>query len=194
MEKPCTVGQERIAWWSRASSQAAPAPATRVLLGKWFYIGGASNHPRTVQELESITNAYFFLYPSSQQDTFLVTEVMRLKDKCVVDNSSYISVTQNNLTMIKPGSNESSVAQLIKSSFKDIMTLYHVGENHKGLSTSARAQNMSTEQLEEFETQVACLGLKKEETFYTNTKDLCPMEEERDDKNHSVDMLEPALG
>lgn len=35
---------------------------------------------------------------------------------------------------------------------------------------TARAQNMSTEQLEEFKTQVACLGLKEEETFYSLDK------------------------
>ncbi|XP_039362885.1 alpha-1-acid glycoprotein-like isoform X2 [Mauremys reevesii] len=130
------------------------------LLGKWFYHAGASQHPRTIQELELIKNAYYFLYPSSHQDTFLVTEVMRLKDNCVVNNSSYISVIRDNSTM----------------------TLH------------ARAQNLSTEQLEEFKTQVACLGLKEEETFYASDKDLCPMEEERDDKKHSVEVVEPPLG
>ncbi|XP_030391199.1 alpha-1-acid glycoprotein 1-like [Gopherus evgoodei] len=164
------------------------------LLGKWFYIAGASQHPRTLQEMELLKNAYYFLYPSSHQDKFPVTQVMRLKDKCVVDNSSYISVIQDNSTMILHGPNESSVGQLIKSSSEDTMTLYHIDGTHRGLSISARAQNFSTEQLEEFKTQVACLGLKEEETFYTSAKDLCPMEEERDDKKQSVEVVEPLLG
>ncbi|KAM7144549.1 alpha-1-acid glycoprotein 1-like [Macrochelys suwanniensis] len=164
------------------------------LLGKWFYIAGASQHPPTLKELELIKNAYYFMYPSSHQDKLLVTQVMRLNDKCVVDNSSYISVIRDNFTMILHGENESSVAQLIKSSSEDTMTLYHIDGTHKGLSISARAQNMSTEQLEEFKTQAACLGLKEEETFYTIAKDLCPMEEEGNDKKHSVEVVEPSLG
>ncbi|TFK08350.1 RCC1 and BTB domain-containing protein 1 [Platysternon megacephalum] len=163
------------------------------LLGMWFYIAAASQHLRTLQELELIKSAYYFLYPSSHQDTFPVTQVMRLKDKCVVDNTSYISVIRDNSTMILHGPNESSVAQLIKSS-EDTLMLYHLDGTDKGLSISARAQNLSTEQLEEFKTQVACLGLKEEETFYTSVKDLCPMEEERDDKKHSVEVVEPPLG
>ncbi|CAM4568247.1 alpha-1-acid glycoprotein 1-like [Lepidochelys kempii] len=149
------------------------------LLGKWFYIVGASQHPRTLKEMELIKNAYYFIYPSSHQDNFPVTQVMKLKDKCVVDNSSYISVIWDNFTMILHGPNETGIAQLIKSRSEDTMTLYHIDGTHKGLSISARAQNMSTEQLEEFKTQVACLGLKEEETFYSLDKDLCPMEEER---------------
>ncbi|XP_067398244.1 alpha-1-acid glycoprotein 1-like [Emydura macquarii macquarii] len=164
------------------------------MLGKWFYIAGASQHPRTLQEMELIQNAYFFLYPTSHHpDEFLLTEVLRLKDKCVVDNSTYISVIRNNSTMIRQGSNESSLAQLIKSSSEDLMLLYHTDGNHKGLSISARTHNISTEQLEEFKTQVACLGLKEEETFYTTPKDPCPMEEGRDDKKHSVEVAEPPL-
>uniref|UniRef100_A0A8C8SS24 Apolipoprotein M n=1 Tax=Pelusios castaneus TaxID=367368 RepID=A0A8C8SS24_9SAUR len=159
------------------------------LLGKWFYIGGASQHPDTVQELESIKNAYFFLYPSNvQQDELLLTEIMRVKDKCVVDNSSSISVTRNTSTLTKKGTNESSIAQLIKSSSEDVMILHHIHGNYTGLTISARTHNASTEQLEEFKIQVACLGLKEEETFYTTPKDLCPMEEERD-----VEVLEPPL-
>ncbi|XP_005293528.2 alpha-1-acid glycoprotein-like isoform X1 [Chrysemys picta bellii] len=164
------------------------------MLGKWFYIGAASQYPPTLQEMELIKNAYFFLYPGSLQDELLVTEVMKLKDKCVVNNSSYISVIRDNFTMIRHGPNESSVAQLIKSSSGDTMTLYHIDGTYKGLSISARTQNLTTEQLEEFETQVACLGLKEEEIVYTSMKDLCPMEEETDDKKHSVEVVEPSLG
>ncbi|XP_074871625.1 alpha-1-acid glycoprotein-like [Carettochelys insculpta] len=168
------------------------ATLTKVL-GKWFYIGAASQHPESHQEMESITNAYFFLYPGSQPDTLLITEVLRLKDKCVVDNSSHISVIQNTSMMIKKGANKSAVAQVIKSSSEDTMTLYHVEANHKGLSLSARTPNVTMEQLEEFETQVACLGLKKEEILYSNNKDLCPMEEEGEVKAHSVEVVEPSL-
>ncbi|XP_038230845.1 alpha-1-acid glycoprotein 2 [Dermochelys coriacea] len=162
------------------------------LLGKWFYVAGASQHPHTLKEMELIKNAYYFIYPSSHQDNFPVTQVMKLKDKCVVDNSSYISVIWDNFTMILHGPNKTAIAQLNKSRSEDTMTLYHIDGTHKELSISARAQNVSTEQLEEFKTQVACLGLKEEETFYSLDKDLCPMEEESD-KKHSVELVEPSL-
>uniref|UniRef100_A0A8C0FZ39 Uncharacterized protein n=1 Tax=Chelonoidis abingdonii TaxID=106734 RepID=A0A8C0FZ39_CHEAB len=142
------------------------------LLGKWFYIAGASQHPRTLQEMELIENAYYFFYPSSHQDKFLVTQFMRLgchslssrgrvrafgvgdlsASLCYCESLRLTVGTMQPLYLLKP-----------------TLTNDFLQFNLSFLKT-ARAQNLSTEQLEEFKTQVACLGLKEEETFYASSK------------------------
>ncbi|NXH10846.1 A1AG protein, partial [Bucco capensis] len=137
------------------------------LLGRWFYITGASKYPPHLEEMKSLKHAVYYLSPGSHEDEFNVTEIMRVNETCVIRNTSKIQVFQHNSTMVHVDDQVTATAQLIQS-HKDLMILEHLNNNYLGVSLSARTPNVSKEYLEEFRTQLHCLGFTKEEIYFTS--------------------------
>ncbi|XP_019366071.1 PREDICTED: alpha-1-acid glycoprotein 1-like isoform X2 [Gavialis gangeticus] len=154
------------------------------VLGKWFYIAGASQYKPHQKEMEALKNAYYFFYPGKHEDELQVTQVMRFNETCIVDKDSYITIDRSNSTMTMKGPHEDGTAQLLKSNFEDSLIMYHIQNTEQGISLSARSQNVSKEQLEEVKAQAACLGFTKDDMYYTIAEAICPLEGDDGDKKH----------
>ncbi|XP_028940132.1 alpha-1-acid glycoprotein 1 [Antrostomus carolinensis] len=139
------------------------------ILGQWIYIAGASKYPPHLEELKAIKHATFSFSPGSHEDELNVTEIMRLNETCVVDNTSKVHVFQHNSTLMHVNGQVTSMAKLIQSD-KDLLIMKHLNANFPGLSLSARTPNVSKEHLEEFKAQLHCLGFTEDEVFFMSEK------------------------
>ncbi|XP_038230934.1 alpha-1-acid glycoprotein 1-like [Dermochelys coriacea] len=154
------------------------------LLGKWFYIAGASQFPFHLLEMVLINNGYLDVNPTEQEQELLINQHVTVGDKCFSSNSTYLEVSINNATLIKYAKNQRTMGKLMNSSSKEIFLIQyqmHKEKNYTGLYLYARNQNMSKTQLEEFRDHAKCLGLREEEIIYApwQKKELCQMKETR---------------
>ncbi|CAM4568255.1 unnamed protein product [Eretmochelys imbricata] len=154
------------------------------LLGKWFYIAGASQFPFHLLEMVLIDNGYLDVNPTEQEQELLINQHVTVRDKCFSSNSTYLEVSINNATLIKYAKNQRTMGKLMNSSSKEIFLIQyqmHKEKNYTGLYLYARNQNMSKTQLEEFRDHAKCLGLREEEIIYApwQKKELCQMKETR---------------
>ncbi|XP_065428782.1 alpha-1-acid glycoprotein 1-like isoform X3 [Chrysemys picta bellii] len=150
------------------------------LLGKWFYIAGASQFPFHLLEMVLIDNGYLDVNPTEQEQELFINQHVTVGDKCLSNNSTYLEVSINNATLIKYAKNQRTMGKLMKSSSEEIFLIQyqmHKEKNYAGLYLYARNQNMSNTQLEEFRDHAKCLGLREEEIIYApwQKKELCPM-------------------
>ncbi|XP_067397724.1 alpha-1-acid glycoprotein 1-like isoform X2 [Emydura macquarii macquarii] len=149
------------------------------LLGKWFYIAGASQLHFHLLEMVLIDNGYLDVNPTEQE--LLINQHITVGDKCLSNNSTYLEVSINNATLIKYAKNQRTVGKLMNSSSEDIFLIQyqvHKEKNYTGLYFYARNQNTSKAQLQEFRDHAKCLGLNEEEIVYAPwQKELCQMEE-----------------
>ncbi|XP_065428780.1 alpha-1-acid glycoprotein 1-like isoform X1 [Chrysemys picta bellii] len=139
------------------------------LLGKWFYIAGASQFPFHLLEMVLIDNGYLDVNPTEQEQELFINQHVTVGDKCLSNNSTYLEVSINNATLIKYAKNQRTMGKLMKSSSEEIFLIQyqmHKEKNYAGLYLYARNQNMSNTQLEEFRDHAKCLGLREEEIIY----------------------------
>ncbi|XP_058709991.1 alpha-1-acid glycoprotein 1-like [Poecile atricapillus] len=145
------------------------------LLGRWFYIAGASRYPPHLAEMEAVTFEAFSFTPGSHEDELNIFEIIRMNETCVVRNSSKVQVFQQNSTMKHVDKNEVvSMARLIQSD-KDLLILNHINIDFPNLSLSARTPSVSKEHMEEFKAHLQCLGFTEKDVFYTSTEHACPL-------------------
>ncbi|NWH59180.1 A1AG protein, partial [Geococcyx californianus] len=137
------------------------------ILGLWYYLAGASKYPPHVEELNALKYAAFIISPSSQEDEFNVTEIMRVNETCVVKNSSKIQIIWHNSTLVHADNQVLSTAEVIQSD-KDLLILNILNNKYPSLSFSARTSNVTKEQMEEFKAQLHCLGFTEEDMFFTS--------------------------
>ncbi|NXP39853.1 A1AG1 protein, partial [Leiothrix lutea] len=138
------------------------------ILGRWFYIAGASRYPPHLEEMRAVTFEGFSFSPGSHEDELNITESIRMNETCVVRNSSKVLVFQQNSTLMHVDDKDVvSVARLIQSD-KDLLILNHINIDFPNLSLSARTPNVSKEHLEEFKAHLHCLGFTEEDVFYTS--------------------------
>ncbi|NXX58511.1 A1AG protein, partial [Scopus umbretta] len=135
------------------------------LLGQWIYVAGSSKYPPHLAELKALKHATFSLSPGSHEDELNVTEIMRLNETCVVQNTSKIQVLRHKSILMHVDNQVASTAELIQSD-KDLLILKHLNNDFLGLSLSARTPNVSKEYLEEFKAHLHCLGFTEEEMFF----------------------------
>ncbi|KAG6933928.1 Orosomucoid 1 [Chelydra serpentina] len=151
------------------------------LLGKWFYIAGASQFPFHLLEMVLIDNGYLDVNPTEQEQELLINQHVTVGDKCLSSNSTYLEVSINNATLIKYAKNQRTMGKLMNSNSEEIFLIQyqmHKEKTYKGLYLYARNQNMSKTQLEEFRDRAKCLSLREEEIMYAPwQKELCQMKE-----------------
>ncbi|XP_006029791.1 alpha-1-acid glycoprotein 1-like [Alligator sinensis] len=154
-------------------------------LGKWFYIVGASHYKPHQKEMEVLKNTYYYFFQGKHNDELQVTEVMRINESCIVDKDIYVTIDRSNSTITIKGPRENGTAQILHSNFEDSLIMYHIQNVEKGISLSARSQNVSKEQLEEFKARAACLGFTEDDMYYTTAEAICPLEDDDNDKHPS---------
>uniref|UniRef100_A0A8C8SMP2 Lipocalin/cytosolic fatty-acid binding domain-containing protein n=1 Tax=Pelusios castaneus TaxID=367368 RepID=A0A8C8SMP2_9SAUR len=148
------------------------------LLGKWFYIAGASQFPFHLLEMVLIDNGYLDVDPTEQEQELLINQHITVEDRCLTNNSTYLEISINNATLIKYAKNQRPVGKLLNSSSEDIFLIQYQAykeKNYAGLYLYARNQTLSKTQLEEFRDHAKCLGLSEEEIVYApwQKKELC---------------------
>ncbi|XP_074871626.1 alpha-1-acid glycoprotein 1-like [Carettochelys insculpta] len=152
------------------------------LVGKWFYIAGASQFPLHLLEMVLIDNGYLHVNPTGHEQELLITQHVTVGGKCLSSNLTYLEVSINNATLIKYAKNEHIVGKLMNSSSEDIFLIQyqmHQEKNYTGLYLYARNQSVTEAQMEEFRDHANCLGLCEEEIIYApwQKKELCQMTE-----------------
>ncbi|KFQ58067.1 Alpha-1-acid glycoprotein, partial [Pelecanus crispus] len=69
------------------------------LLGQWTYIAAASRYPPHLKEIKAVKYEIFSFSPGSHEDELNVTEIIRLNETCVVQNTGKIQVFWHNSTL-----------------------------------------------------------------------------------------------
>ncbi|XP_025033862.1 alpha-1-acid glycoprotein 1-like isoform X2 [Pelodiscus sinensis] len=114
------------------------------LLGKWFYIAGASQSPIHLLEMVLIDNAYLDVNPTGQEQELLINQHVTAGNKCFSSNSTYFEVSLNNATLIKSAKNQHAMGKLMRSSSEDILLIHyqaHKEKNYTGLHLYGAVSN-----------------------------------------------------
>ncbi|XP_019396203.1 PREDICTED: alpha-1-acid glycoprotein 1-like isoform X1 [Crocodylus porosus] len=143
------------------------------LLGKWFYVAGASQFPLHWLEMTLIDNGYLQVDPNEQGQELLINQHVSAMDECLTNNSTYFEVTVDNAILIKNVQNRRTMGKLMNSSSEDILLIQfemQKEKNYTGLYLYARNQPPSKVHLNELRDHAECLGLSEEKIVYAPWK------------------------
>ncbi|XP_037653629.1 alpha-1-acid glycoprotein 1 [Choloepus didactylus] len=155
------------------------------LSDKWFFIAAVLRNPEYLRMTRVVEAAFFYIAPNNTDDTLLFREYQTIGNQCIYNVSSGDIQRQNGtLSRIVQDTEHFAHLWLTKDPETFILVFFPEDEKNLGISLNARKQEVTKQQLSEFQEALKCLGLQDDEILYTDgKKDLCgPLEKQHEEE------------